>query len=1199
MEHSTKTFQVPSGAIGTTVSVAHGLSVAPKFAILKWTNRTEGTDTAGRSDQLRGLAFLASPTNRAAACTRSTDNVSTTSTGKRYHEDACVMACTNNGGLDGLMDLQSWDATNAVFVVDDQFSQSANIRVIVDFFTGDDITNVTIVDFLHPTSTGNQDITTPGFQADQVFIMSTGATAVAPIGTDDSLICFGAGHSSSKRGVWVGDANDGIVLGNTVTRSYCNGSEIAAMFDTGAVNIIERADYSGGITNGFRLNWLEVSGTQKHWIALVIQGGNWTVESFNTKTDGTDIVVTGGFNALGGFLVSAFKAVDAADTPSIQDRISMGSFAGLSARAALATSDRHGATTATHGTTAISYTAVAIRLDETSDAVLAAMDIKSMSDGSSTGVTFVMDTPEPTAASFGWVVLFGSSSSTFAYIGGGAAVMSGAAATLYSRAAMTFTYIPVFPGEITLGWNPNPEPDVAGYIVRWGTQSRIYTNSQNVGLVSQVTIGGLTRGVTYYFVLAAYDTSNNVGPNSAEFSAQPTVGALEIGGAALTQVLSGFNYSPSGGVAVAGAADYSRDLFFNISGGAVMGGGAQCNREWARNMSGGLNVFGNAFTGYQAFGVSTFVYAGSGNVLISGDALINHVWDYVGGGSFSILGSALTAFPRGGEDAVIVCVEIDFDNGTQYFGFEGISTPSQWYQDELVSIGQIRREVPLLPGEFQVADVELVFNNVGNKFSILKAAQPFRNRTARIKCGLLSNGFAGLSTLFTGKISSWTFSDSLCHVVVRDVSLDRFRVNLSGQLGKTDFPNLPDGQTLYLIPRIYGTVSSAMGALPAYRTNQVSPFRYVVARHACKSVLQVYNYGTLMTSGYSIVTTSINGTTMTCLDFLTDPQISSRTNEFEITVNVSGKIDASLNLITNPVAQLQDYLLNEVGVPSGDIDSTVFNAMQIAAADQELFGDFAITDSGLTHMDVVTRFSESFGMPFYVSRAGQYRVFLFSGAALVDLESIPLLSDSDDILRNSFKIDYNVDVASRLQYNYAYQYVLNYFEHQPDLIDANELANIGFDVRLNTDLWHVRDLGTALSTASDRMAYLRENVQLASFDLPIYQYALDLNDYFRLTHYQGVSSDGLGYAAILFRILSLTISLQPKSMQVSVMGYKFGENIPFWRRYIKLGDESAISPLWTTATSSDKDYGYLADESDPTGSPEGTLGTSDPAKLLL
>ncbi|MDI6788435.1 MAG: right-handed parallel beta-helix repeat-containing protein, partial [Planctomycetota bacterium] len=61
-------------------------------------------------------------------------------------------------------------------------------------------------------------------------------------------------------------------------------------------------------------------------------------------------------------------------------------------------------------------------------------------------------------------------------------------------------------GQIALTWTANTESDLAGYRVHWGTAPGVYTNSVNVGNVTNYTITPLSAG-TYYVTVTAYDAS--------------------------------------------------------------------------------------------------------------------------------------------------------------------------------------------------------------------------------------------------------------------------------------------------------------------------------------------------------------------------------------------------------------------------------------------------------------------------------------------------------------------------------------------------------------------------------------------------------------------------------------------------------------------------------------------------------------------
>ena len=63
--------------------------------------------------------------------------------------------------------------------------------------------------------------------------------------------------------------------------------------------------------------------------------------------------------------------------------------------------------------------------------------------------------------------------------------------------------------QVTLAWDANTEPDLAGYKVHYGTASGSYTTSVDVHKVTTAIVTGLTAGQTYYFAVTAYNAANN------------------------------------------------------------------------------------------------------------------------------------------------------------------------------------------------------------------------------------------------------------------------------------------------------------------------------------------------------------------------------------------------------------------------------------------------------------------------------------------------------------------------------------------------------------------------------------------------------------------------------------------------------------------------------------------------------------------
>jgi hypothetical protein len=84
---------------------------------------------------------------------------------------------------------------------------------------------------------------------------------------------------------------------------------------------------------------------------------------------------------------------------------------------------------------------------------------------------------------------------------------------------MTILFPRVILGQqVTLAWDPNTEPDLAGYIAYWGDASRNYPHNANVGNNTSHTITGLEEGKIYYFAVKAYDGNENQSDYSVELA---------------------------------------------------------------------------------------------------------------------------------------------------------------------------------------------------------------------------------------------------------------------------------------------------------------------------------------------------------------------------------------------------------------------------------------------------------------------------------------------------------------------------------------------------------------------------------------------------------------------------------------------------------------------------------------------------------
>jgi glucose/arabinose dehydrogenase len=64
-------------------------------------------------------------------------------------------------------------------------------------------------------------------------------------------------------------------------------------------------------------------------------------------------------------------------------------------------------------------------------------------------------------------------------------------------------------GEVDLAWDPSPDPAVAGYEIRYGTESGIYTETVDAGDRTEYKLSNLPPGQTLYVCVIAYDAERH------------------------------------------------------------------------------------------------------------------------------------------------------------------------------------------------------------------------------------------------------------------------------------------------------------------------------------------------------------------------------------------------------------------------------------------------------------------------------------------------------------------------------------------------------------------------------------------------------------------------------------------------------------------------------------------------------------------
>ena len=88
--------------------------------------------------------------------------------------------------------------------------------------------------------------------------------------------------------------------------------------------------------------------------------------------------------------------------------------------------------------------------------------------------------------------------------------------------------VPVAAATVTLTWAPNPEPDIAGYVVHYGNASGQYVATVDVGNQTSFLFVEPDPTRRYYFAVVAYNVAGTLSGFSTEVSTNPTTASIRM-----------------------------------------------------------------------------------------------------------------------------------------------------------------------------------------------------------------------------------------------------------------------------------------------------------------------------------------------------------------------------------------------------------------------------------------------------------------------------------------------------------------------------------------------------------------------------------------------------------------------------------------------------------------------------------------------
>ena len=483
--------------------------------------------------------------------------------------------------------------------------------------------------------------------------------------------------------------------------------------------------------------------------------------------------------------------------------------------------------------------------------------------------------------------------------------------------------------------------------------------------------------------------------------------------------------------------------------------------------------------------------------------------------------------------------KIKLDAGDRLVALVGVSTATKHYDGRIVEIDDIQREISVQPGEFRAAEITLTVNDADSFFSDIRTNEPFIGRMVEVLLFDPDIGESDDTVIAAGTISSWNATANTFTITAEDLGLDRLDQVIDDRLDTTKFPDLPDDVPRGLVPLVIGLVSSAgtgqsnTGAIPCCLVDPAvsqSKYQYVACQREVKAVPNVYVYGVLTVSGFTVQTRTLGSKTYTTIEFTADQRDIARSNELEITCDVDGITDdgtAGGNRIENPADLWQEVLLQS-GFVAGDIDSTSVTAARNSYGARSITGGFASVDKDETLRDIAEKFAVSFNLTTLATRAGKFGVSVPEPGAAPAPGQVTL--DESTIARDSLSFGGPEDLASSIDYFYSQNWHTGLFDIEGNVSDALQVSRLNRDVRLSVELPYVYEPTSAAAVINDKLFFLSDNRVVVEVQADVAELRnVDVGDTVTLKHY-----GGFPFSASSFRVLGAGLSFDGANMLLAL-----------------------------------------------------------------
>lgn len=501
----------------------------------------------------------------------------------------------------------------------------------------------------------------------------------------------------------------------------------------------------------------------------------------------------------------------------------------------------------------------------------------------------------------------------------------------------------------------------------------------------------------------------------------------------------------------------------------------------------------------------------------------------------------------------VVLLEIDFGDGTQYYSYDAVRFLDRFYEGRILNLGEYRRAIQQNLGFFEISSIDANLADTDREIITEAETQTIKGILARFKVGTQDMVRDDFETVFEGLIDDFGAQNYTFNLLVRDKLWTLPEKPITGTVNSTDFPNALPADVGKPLPICYGEHSDTdtnnalnRGAWPTiYVDVQMSEQTFLIARHAVKSIDEVYAYKPSAGSQLLTLTTdytahkagTLNGETMAYIK-LTAAGLAKLTDTNALgilTVNVKGKEtvgDGTGDLIENPIDVLEDLFANYLEDP--ETNSSAFSTAKTTATDR----NYVVAGGYIEEMptdELIRDICNSFQIRIYPDKNGKIAVSIFK--PISPFEDGPELREQWEILRGTWSIDYSADVQgaedaqviNTIEYRYSYHWAKKHFRGNGTESDSASITSYGEKELLLNCPW-AKDNTTAEDVARRLKRLYKNPVPHAEFMVPMQGANVELTDVINITHRDSPGSGG--YSQRAFEIIEHALNMSDMSVRL-------------------------------------------------------------------